>query len=87
MRKSSRQVPGTDKVPLDFIVASIHFYLTNMTYSPPTLTGAGHQRTVSTNTGCNQWLPLTKTLLKVALACRNHLLEACTSKCGWTISP
>ena len=22
--------------------------------SPPTLTGAGHQRTVSTNTGCNQ---------------------------------
>ena len=35
--------------------------------SPLTLIGAGHQRTVSTSTGCNQWLSLAKTLLKVAL--------------------
>ena len=35
--------------------------------SPPTLTGAGHQRTVSTNIGCDWWLSLAKTLLKVVL--------------------
>ena len=50
--------------------------------SPPTLTGAGHQRTVSTNTSCNQWLLLAKTLLKVALYGRNRSMVAHTSKCG-----
>ena len=36
-------------------------------YCPPTHTGVDHQRTVSTNISCNQWLSLAKTLLKVAL--------------------
>ena len=58
---------------------------TLLTYSPPTVTGAGHQRTVSTSTGCNQWLSLAKTLLKVALVGRNRSLIAHNSKCGWTI--
>ena len=54
-------------------------------YSPPTLTSAGHQQTVSMNIGCNQWLSLAKTLLKVALAGRNRSMVAHTSKCGWAI--
>ena len=54
--------------------------------SPPTLTGAGHQRTVSTSIGCSQWLCVAKTILKVALAGRNCSLVARTSKCGWAIS-
>ena len=54
--------------------------------SPPTLTSAGHQRTVSTSSGCNQWLSLAKPLLKVALAGRNRSLVTQTSKCGWAIS-
>ena len=37
-------------------------------YSQTTLVIAGHQRTVSINTGCNQWLSLAKTLLKVGSA-------------------
>ena len=57
------------------------------TYSPPTLTGAGQQQTVSTNTGCNQWLSLVETLLKVALVGRHRSLVANTSKCGWAINP
>ena len=57
----------------------------DITCSPPTLTGAGPQRTVSTNTGCNRWLSLAKTLSKVILAGRNRLLVARTSKCGWAI--
>ena len=56
-----------------------------VTYSPPTLTGVGHQRTVSTSIGCNQWLSLAKTILKVALVGRNRSLVARTSKCGWAI--
>ena len=59
----------------------------DMTYSPPTLiTGAGHQRTMSIITGCNQWLSLAETLLKVALANGNRSLVARTSLCGWAIS-
>ena len=57
--------------------------------SPPILIGAGHQRhqqTVSTSTVCNQWLSLAKTLLKVALAGRNHSLVVRTSKYGWVTS-
>ena len=54
-------------------------------YSPPTLTGAGHQRTVSTNIGCNQWLSLAKSALKVALAGWNRSLVARTNKHGWAI--
>ena len=60
---------------------------TQSTYSPPTLIGAGHQRTVSTSKGCNQWFSLAKILLKVALAGGNRSLVARTSKCGWAISP
>ena len=52
------------------------------TKRPPTLTGAGHQWTVSTNTGCTQWLSLAKPALKVAPTGRNRSLVACTSKCG-----
>ena len=51
----------------------------------PHLLVLGHHRTVSTNKGCNQWLLLTKILLKVALAGGNHLLVARTSKCGRAI--
>ena len=53
--------------------------------SPPTLTGVGHQWTVSTSTGCNQWLSLVKSTLKVLPAGRNLSLAACTNKCGWVI--
>ena len=52
--------------------------------SPPTLTGA-MPPTVSTIKGCNQWLSLAKTLLKVALVGGNCSLVARTSKCEWAI--
>ena len=66
--------------------AQTRLYKNNwITYSPPTLTGAGHQRTVSTNTCCNQWLSLTKSPLKVTLADRNRSMMVCTSKCGFAI--
>ena len=52
----------------------------------PHLLVSGHQRTVSTSKGCNQWLSLAKTLLKVALDGGNRSLVACTSKCGWAIT-
>ena len=55
--------------------------------SPPTLSGVGHQRTVSTSAACNQWLSLAKTLLKVALAGTNRSLVTRTSKCEWAITP
>ena len=51
-------------------------------YSPPTLTSVGHQWTVSTNIGCNQWLSLLELALKVVLAGRNRLLVALINKCG-----
>ena len=47
------------------------------------LTGASHQQTVSTNVGCNKWLSLAKSILKVGLAGRNRSLVAHTRKCGW----
>ena len=49
------------------------------------LTGVGHQWTVSTSTGCNQWFSLAKAILKVAFASRNHSLVVNTSTCGWAI--
>ena len=52
----------------------------------PHLLVPGHQQTVSTNNGCNQWLSLAKTLLKVALASGNRSLVSRTGKCGWAIS-
>ena len=52
----------------------------------PHLLVPGHQRTVSTNKGCKQWLSLAKTFLKVALVGGNRLLVARTSKCGRAIS-
>ena len=55
------------------------------TNSPPTLIAASHHRTVSTNTGCNQWLPLAKPILKVTHVGRNHSPVAHTSMCGWAI--
>ena len=45
----------------------------------PHLLVSGHQRMVSTNKGCNQWLTLAKTLLKVALASGNRSLVARTT--------
>jgi hypothetical protein len=41
----------------------------------------GHQRTESTNIGCNQWLSLAKIALKMSLADRNRSLVANTSMC------
>ena len=52
----------------------------------PHILVSDHQRTVSTNKGCNQWPSLAKTLLKVALFGGNRSLVARTSKCGWGIS-
>ena len=52
----------------------------------PHLLVPGHQRTVSTSKGCNQWLSLAKTLLKVALVGGNRLLVARTNMCGWAMS-
>ena len=52
----------------------------------PHLLVSDHQQTVSTSKGCNQWLSLAKTLLKVALAGGNRSLVARTSKCGWAHS-
>ena len=40
--------------------------------SPPTLTGVGHQWTMSTSTSCNQWFSRAKSTLKVAPTGRNH---------------
>jgi hypothetical protein len=53
-----------------------------VTSTLPTHAGAGHQRTESTNTGCNQWLSLAKIALKVPLASRNRSLVANTNMCG-----
>ena len=52
----------------------------------PHLLVPGHQRTVSTNKGSNQWLSLANTLLKVALAGGNRSLVIRTNKCGQAIS-
>ena len=52
----------------------------------PHILVCGHQRTVSTSKGCNQWFSLAKTLLKVALAGGNRSLVAHTSKHGWAIT-
>ena len=52
----------------------------------PHLLVLGHQRTVSSSKGCNQWPSLAKTLLKVALAGGNCSLVARTSKCRWGIT-
>jgi hypothetical protein len=48
----------------------------------PTPDGVGHQRTESTNIGCNQWLSLAKIALKVPIAGRNRSLVANTIMCG-----
>jgi hypothetical protein len=48
----------------------------------PTHAVVGHQRTESTNIGCNQWLSLAKITLKVPLAGRNRSLVANTNMCG-----
>ena len=63
-----------------------HVPFLSQAYSPPTHTGAGHQWTVSTNIGCNQWLSLAEPTLKMAPAGRNHSPVAHTNMCGWTIS-
>jgi len=52
------------------------------TYSPPTLTGVGHQWTDGINGGCNQWLSLAKLALEVPHAGRNRSLVARSNRCG-----
>ena len=84
-RHGNRRAVGRNKVNHPTVIAIVILMSLSSTYSPPTLTGAGHQRTVSTSTRCNQWLSLAITLLKVALAGRNRSLVACSSKCGWAI--
>ena len=51
-------------------------------YTLLTHASAGHQRTESTNTGCNQWLSLAKIALKTPLAGRNRSLVANTIMFG-----
>ena len=48
-------------------------------YGPPSFAGVDRQWTVSTGTGCNQWLSLAKPTLKVLPARRNRSLVARTS--------
>jgi hypothetical protein len=55
---------------------------TLVAYSPPTLTGVGHQWMASTCTGCNQYLSLAKLALKVALVGRNRSVVTCTASVG-----
>jgi hypothetical protein len=57
-------------------------YIRDLTYTLPTPIGAGHQRMESTNTRCNQWLPLVKITLKVLHVGRNHSLMVNTNMCG-----
>ena len=52
------------------------------TYTLPTPIGVGHHRTKSTNTGGNQWLSLTKIILKVPLVDRNRSVMTNTIRCG-----
>ena len=68
------------------ILPKLPYLVSPIAYSPPTLTSVGHQWTVSTNTSCNQWFSLTKSILKVAHVGRNRSLVANTSKCGCAIS-
>ena len=67
-------MPLITQGPLCTLIARPHFLV------------PGRQRTVSTSKGCNQWLSLAKTLLKVALDGGNCLLVARTNMCGWAIS-
>ena len=48
---------------------------------------SGHKRTATTSKGCNHWLLMANTLLKVALAGGNRSMVARTSKCGWAFTP
>jgi hypothetical protein len=63
-------------------------HISSLTYisptnSPPTHIGVGHQWTVSTSTGYNQWLSLAKPTLKVPPVGRKRSVVAHTAKCGW----
>ena len=68
--------------PSEWHVFTIPMVVTN----PPTLTGAGHQWTVSINTGCNQWFSLAKLTLKVVRVGRNRSPVVHTSKRGCAVS-
>ena len=61
-------------------------FLDSSLIARPHLLVPGHQRTMSTSNGCNQWVPLAKTLLKVALAGGNRSLVARTVNCRRAIS-
>ena len=54
--------------------------------APPTIIGASHPWTVSTNTNSNQWLPLVKLALTVIPHGRNRSLVTRPNKCGWATS-
>ena len=62
-------------------------FVWRVTYTLLTPVGFGYHWMESTNTGCNQWLSLTKIALKVPLDVRNRSLMANTSMCGEGISP
>ena len=51
-----------------------------LSYSPPTVTGVGHQWTVSTSIGYNWWFSLAEPILKVAPVDRSRSLVANTRK-------
>jgi hypothetical protein len=59
---------------------------TQLSHSPSTLSGVGHQWTESTSSGCNQWLSLAKIALKVPPTGKNRSMVACTSRCGECIT-
>ena len=61
---------------------AVRVVLTGDVIARPHFLVPSHQRAVSTIKGCNQWLSLAETLLKVALAGGNCSLVARTSLCG-----
>jgi hypothetical protein len=83
--KPKTQLKGTSLFNIVIHIVHALWYEGCKANSPPTLTGVGHQWTVSPSASCNQWLSLAKPCLKVLPAGRNRSLVARTSKCGWAI--
>ena len=64
-------------------------HFTHETNSPPTLTGVGHQWTVSISTGCDQWFSLARLILKMAHVGRNRspMVNSYTPHTRWCRPP